>query len=222
MRERPGWVVVIAQTSFDFLKTHHAFHLRAKAEGVHELTLRDGIHQNGNLRAALAAHFNGFDRHTVDNAILGAGSVNNQQALTRTQSSACEHLRRTRAPFLTHKGKAITGRGAVEGQHAAFAQCLERAGEGGLTCVGHYIVNAPACSRFCGCDKACALPFPVRPLCGVIGYRGKGVCPLRIFAIDGGTADGFNARSTLGIGDHAYYLESTAHGAAQAVIAGTG
>ena len=76
MREGPGRIVVIAQATLDLLKAHHAFHLSAKAERVHKFTLRYGVHQNGDLRAALAAHFNGFDRHTVDYAILGTGSVN--------------------------------------------------------------------------------------------------------------------------------------------------
>ena len=76
LRKRPGRVVVITQSSLDLFETHHAFHLSTEAEGVHKFTLWHGIHENRDLRAALAAHFNRFDRHAVDNAILGTGSVN--------------------------------------------------------------------------------------------------------------------------------------------------
>ena len=88
--------------------------------------------------------------------------------------------------------------------------------------MGHHIVDTATGSGLRGRDKTRALRFPIRPLGGVIGYGRKRVRPLRIFSVHGGTADGFNAGGALCIGDHAHHVEATAHGAAQAVIAGTG
>ena len=88
--------------------------------------------------------------------------------------------------------------------------------------MGHHIVDTATGGGFRGRDKSRAFRLPSRPLGGVIGYGRKRVRPLRIFSVHGGTADSFNASCALSIGDHAYDIETTAHGAAQAVIAGTG
>jgi hypothetical protein len=63
LRKWSGRIKVITQTPLDFLETHDTFHLRTKAKRVDELSLRDGIHQNRDLRAALATHFDSLDGH---------------------------------------------------------------------------------------------------------------------------------------------------------------
>ncbi len=217
-----GWIVVVTQAALNFFETHNPFHLSTKAQRVHKLALRNCIDQNGDLRTALTAYFNRFDRDAIHNAIFGPGAIHDQKALTRTQSRAGEHLCGAGAAFFAHKGKAVARGGAVKGEHSTFAKGLERARECCLASVRDYVINTASGSGFACCNKTFAVLLPSAPLSGVIGDRGKCVGPLRIFSIHRCAPYGLYPRGALRIGDHADDTETTADRTPQAVIASPG
>ena len=139
-----------------------------------------------------------------------------------TQPSASEHLSGAGFTFFTHKGKAVARGGTVKGQHTAVAEGLKGAGKRGFTCVGHGVIEITTGRGFGGFDKVDTGVFPGCPLRWIIGYRGEGRCPLRIFSVDSSAADGFDPLGALGTRDHARHTQTAANGTAQTVVARAG
>ncbi len=146
--------------------------------------------------------------------------VEDQHRFAAPQRRAPEHFFGARCARLAHEAEVVAGRGAIEGERAAFCQQLERAREGGLARVADDIIGElAAVERLVGLDQRCAGGFPLDRLGLVFGHHGVEVGQRRILAVD--RAHGaLHLRDELRAllrGNEPRHLQSGAHRASQGI-----